>query len=176
MTTSLLTSTGRAWLGFAFWAGLAVTGFLLTFGFEGQIANYRYGPGLWPRALFVGMFIAAAVQLYFSLRSGKPQASAPANETLDAVAVAGLPVRIVVVPLVYMIVLPWIGFFAATPLFLAAVMVAMGERRPLHIALVTLLIFALVVLVFIKLLYVPLPIGNWPGFYEFGNWFITAVR
>lgn len=174
--TSGLTDAGRVWLGFAFWAGLAVTGFLLTFGFEGTIANYRYGPGLWPRALFVLMLLAAVVQLAVSLKSRRPKTVRVPDEALDAVAIAGLPVRIVAAPVVYMIVLPWIGFFAATPLFLAAVMLAMGERRPGRIALVTALIFALVVLVFVKLLYVPLPIGNWPGFYDFGNWFVSAVR
>ncbi|MGD9867688.1 MAG: tripartite tricarboxylate transporter TctB family protein [Hyphomicrobiales bacterium] len=170
------TNAGRAWLGFVFWAGLAVTGFLLTFTFEGQIANYRYGPGMWPRALFAAMLAAAAIQLYFSLRSRKSQGDPATDESLDAIAVAGLPLRIVAVPVVYMIVLPWIGFFAATPLFLAGVMLAMGERRPGRILAVTALIFALIVLVFIKLLYVPLPIGNWPGFYDFGNWFISVVR
>lgn len=179
---ALLTSRGRTWLGYAFWCALAMSGFVLTFGFEGEIANYRYGAGGWPRALFVTMVVAATIQLLVTLRQTARGDAAEADQGDDKnsgdgpVSLGGLPLRTITVPVIYIAFLVPVGFFVATPPFLAGVMIAMGERRPMHIALVTLLIYTLVILVFIKLLYVPLPIGTWPGFYDIGNWFLVAIR
>lgn len=175
---ALLTARGRAWLGYACWCGLAIPGFVLTFGFEGDIANYRYGAGGWPRVLFVAMLFFATIQLLVSLRR-LPESGESAHEEgydFGPPTLAGLPVRTVVLPILYIALLSPVGFFVATPPFLAGVMISMGERRPVHIVVVTALIYALIILVFIKLLYVPLPIGTWPGFYEIGNWMLTTIR
>ena len=184
----LLTPLGRHWLGYAFWCFLSVTGFYMTFTFHGDIANYRYGAGDWPRALFVLMFIFASLQFLISRHHAKAAArTAPVaaeDEEKDEddkqgagyLSLAGLPVRVVIVPVIYVALLVPVGFFVATPPFLAATMVAMGERRPGKILMATLVIYALIILVFIKLLYVPLPVGTWPGFYDIGNWALTTVR
>lgn len=175
-----LTPQGRAWLGYAFWCAFAITGFVLTFGFEGDIANYRYGAGGWPRVLFAGILLFATTQLLVTLHAldgdGDRGNAADGGGDAASVAIGGLPLRIVAVPVIYIALLQPVGFFVATPPFLAAVMISMGERRPLHILLVTALIYALVILVFIKLLYVPLPVGTWPGFYEIGSWLLSTVR
>lgn len=175
-----LTPRGRTWLGYAFWCVLAITGFALTFGFEGDIANYRYGAGGWPRALFAAMLLFATIQLLATLRAlnrdGDGGNAAEGCDDAASVVIGGLPLRTVAVPVIYIALLQPVGFFVATPPFLAAVMMSMGERRPLHILLVTGLIYAIVILVFIKLLYVPLPVGTWPGFYEIGNWLLSAVQ
>ncbi len=155
--------------GLAFWLGFAVLGFALTFGFDGDIANYRYGAGGWPRMLFALMALVAVVQFVVAKRA--PQAA-----VADAAPAAGLPLRLVAMPLIYIALLKPVGFFVMTPLFLAGVMWAMGERRPLPILAATGVIYALVVVVFVKLLYVPLPIGTLPGFYDVGNWLLGAVR
>lgn len=175
---ALLTPRGRTWLGYAFWCALAVSGFALTFGFEGDIANYRYGAGGWPRALFAAMIVVATIQLLVTLRhgAGEPGPASDTDTGEGPIALGGLPLRTVVVPIVYIALLVPVGFFVATPLFLAGVMISMGERRPLQIVLVTALIYALIILVFVKLLYVPLPIGTWPGFYDIGNWVLVTVR
>jgi len=169
----------RIWLGFIFWVGLACTAFALTFGFKGEIANYEYGAAGWPRVLFVGIVIISVVQLFISLRqldrAPKQQDAESSADTAPA-SIAGLPVRTLAVPVIYVTLMPQIGFFVATPFFLASVMLIMGERRYLRIACVTAAIYAFVLLIFVKLLYVPLPIGNWPGFYDFGNWLLVLIR
>jgi hypothetical protein len=39
-----------------------------------------------------------------------------------------------------------------------------------------LIITFLINLIFAKLFYVALPVGNWPGFYDINNWLLTAIR
>lgn len=178
---ALLTPLGRTWLGYAFWCALAGTGFALTFGFEGQIANYRYGPGGWPRVLFAAMIVFATIQLLVTLRQGRRSPAeraeaAGADTGSGPIAVGGLPLRTVAIPILYVSLLVPVGFFVATPPFLAGVMISMGERRPLPILLATAIIYGLVILVFIKLLYVPLPVGTWPGFYDIGSWLLATIR
>ena len=34
----------------------------------------------------------------------------------------------------------------------------------------------MVTVIFTRLLYVGLPTGYWPGFYDFGNWVVVFVR
>jgi hypothetical protein len=169
----------RIWLGFTLWVGLACTAFALTFGFKGEIANYEYGAAGWPRVLFVGIVIISLAQLFISLhrlkRSPEQTDDKAAGDDAPA-SIAGLPVRTIAAPVIYVALMPQVGFFVATPFFLASVMLIMGERRYLRIACVTAAIYAVVLLIFVKLLFVPLPIGNWPGFYDFGNWLLVLIR
>jgi len=51
----------------------------------------------------------------------------------------------------------WVGFIAAGPLTIAGAMVAMGERRPLHVVLTSVLSAGVIWLFFWQLLNVPLP-------------------
>ena len=72
-------------------------------------------------------------------------------------------------PLLYLMLLPRIGYFAATPLFLAAYMLAFRERSLKYMLATTALLYLGSLAVFSKLLFVPLPTGHWPGFYDFSN-------
>lgn len=171
----------RTWLELGFWLTFACAGFALTFGFEGEIANYRYGAEGWPRVLFIGIVAAAAVQAWATFGRLQPEATELNARTDPAADVAttrpaGLPVPTIAVCVAYVALLVPVGFFVATPPFLAGIMLSMGERRLKRIILVTALIYGLIVLVFVRLLYVPLPVGSWPGFYDVGNWLLTAVR
>jgi hypothetical protein len=42
--------------------------------------------------------------------------------------------------------------------------------------LVPVLIYGVITLLFTRVLYVGLPIGYWPGFYDFGNWAVIILR
>jgi hypothetical protein len=55
-------------------------------------------------------------------------------------------------------------------------MYLLGERRAIHLVGTTLLIYFLCILIFTVLLYVPLPVGNWPGFYEINNAFLSLIK
>ena len=41
---------------------------------------------------------------------------------------------------------------------------------------VTATVYGLVLLIFVRLFYVALPVGNWPVFYDINNWIVVAVR
>jgi hypothetical protein len=51
----------------------------------------------------------------------------------------------------------WVGFVAAGPLTIAGVMIAMGERRPVHVIVTSVVAAGVIWLFFWQLLNVPLP-------------------
>ena len=89
------------------------------------------------------------------------------------------PIKLVVafgLPLLFVFLLPRTGFYLTTPFFLLAYLMLLGERRPLVLIGVTLLIYVLINLIFTSLLFVALPTGTWPGFYDFSNWFLATFH
>ena len=72
--------------------------------------------------------------------------------------------------------LPRTGYFATTPLFLIAYMLAFREHSVRHMLLTTALLYVGSLAIFSKLLFVPLPTGNWPGFYDFSNWLLKILN
>lgn len=42
--------------------------------------------------------------------------------------------------------------------------------------LVPLLIYGVITVIFTRVLFLQLPIGYWPGFYDFGNWAVILLR
>ncbi|MDX1766349.1 MAG: hypothetical protein R3313_05370 [Candidatus Saccharimonadales bacterium] len=79
-------------------------------------------------------------------------------------------------PLFFAALMEDMGFYALAPFFIVAVMVFMGERRSNWIAGITALIYGLILLLFVKLLYVGLPTGNLHPFYDFGTWVVTILQ
>jgi hypothetical protein len=148
-----------------------------SFEFSAQSAGtFLWGPAFWPR-LFAGVICFAAVmQFYEALRGTPAKGLMPEHEDeagpTNWVRVAG----IFAVPLIYVFALPRIGFFVATPIFLVAELVMLGERNPRRIAGVTFGVFLAICLVFTTLFYVGLPVGNWPGFYEVNILFVQFLR
>lgn len=80
------------------------------------------------------------------------------------------------VPLAYLFLMPRMGFYVITPLFLIGYMILLGERRFRVLLGTTLLIYGLTILIFTALLFVPLPVGNWPGFYEVNALFVSLFK
>ena len=72
-------------------------------------------------------------------------------------------------PFLYLYLLPRTGYFATTPLFLVAYMLAFREHSLKYMLATAVLLYAGSLAIFSKLLFVPLPTGNWPGFYDFSN-------
>ena len=105
--------------------------------------------------------------------SGAPDAPAAAYSGLDA------RLRIVAtftLPLLYLVALPRTGYFVTTPLFLIAYMLAFRERNLKYMLATTAGLYAGSLAIFSKLLFVPLPTGNWPGFYDFSNWLLEILH
>ena len=79
-------------------------------------------------------------------------------------------------PIFFAALLEDMGFYALAPLFAMGVMYLMGERRIKWMAGVAAGVFGILLLLFVKLLYVGLPTGNVRPFYDFGNWVVTVLQ
>lgn len=79
-------------------------------------------------------------------------------------------------PLLFAALLEDMGFYSVAPVFIIGVMYLFGERRAKPMALVGTLIFSLLMLLFVKILYVGLPVGNIRPFYDIGSWVVTVLQ
>ena len=79
-------------------------------------------------------------------------------------------------PLLYLLLLPRTGYFITTPLFLIAYMVVFREHSVKYMLVTAALLYVGSLAIFSKLLFVPLPTGNWPGFYDFSNWLLEILH
>ncbi len=168
------------------WLAIASAAYALTYEFDEPLDQYLYGATGWPRVLIAAMAIFAAVQATANIikchrRRGTDRVEAPSSHGSSGGAETGTLIIIkrlgtFAAPLVYLFLMPRIGYYIITPIFLAGYMMLLGERRLIHLIGTTLMIFALTMVVFTKLLFVPLPIGNWPGFYEINNLFLSLIK
>jgi len=144
----------------AFWLALAAITFALTFAFADEVGSYRWGAASWPRGVVLAMAVGAVAQFLLRLRARAgsgfdPAASlrllraAGSRENLRLAAALGLP-------LLYVFLLPWTGFYATTPAFLMAYLYCLGERRGRPLIVVPVVVYGLIILVFGSLFYVAL--------------------
>ena len=168
------------------WITIACAAFVLTFKFDEPLMQYRYGATGWPRTLILAMAFFAIIQtlwsIFLSRKRGGPSASGPrVPAAASQESATGLLVRLkhvgtFALPLLYLLLLPRVGFYVSTPLLIAGYMALLGERRWIHLVGTTLLIYALSLIIFTKLLYVPLPVGNWPVFEDINAFFVSIIK
>ena len=83
---------------------------------------------------------------------------------------------ILALPILFAAFLQDFGFYAMAPIFMLGVMYLMGEQRYKHMLLVMAGIFAVLLMMFVSLLYVGLPTGNISPFYEFGTTIVNILQ
>ena len=79
-------------------------------------------------------------------------------------------------PLFFAALLEDMGFYSLAPFFIIGVMFMMGERKAKPMVLVAALVFGLLMLMFVKILYIGLPVGNIHPFYDIGSWVVTVLQ
>ena len=134
----------------------------------------RIGPSAWPKAIIVIMGLLCAYELVKRLVLGagftargllSSPASPAAQKAMPAPPEVGDHAKLaggVALIAAYVVAVPWTGFFATTAVFLAAFPWIGGWRRPVVSAVVGLAgAFALVV-VFMRVAYISLPLGEGP--------------
>lgn len=178
-------STGQ-YFEVAFWLGFAGLAYALSFQFDRQVEMYKFGASGWPRVVILLIVVAVLGQLIQDLRRGDT-VQAPGVTSMGA----GYFSRIIadqgwdfflrmgaalVLPLVYAGLLEYTGYYFTTPFFLAAYLYISGERRVKWLIVAPLLIYVVLTILFTRFLYVGLPVGYWPGFYDFSNWLIVLIR
>ena len=83
---------------------------------------------------------------------------------------------ILALPVFFAAMLQDMGFYALAPFFILGVMFLMGERRIKPMIQIMLLIYAILLGLFVSLLYVGLPTGYIHPFYDFGTWIVTILQ
>lgn len=169
------------WLEFAAWMAIAAFFYGFSFEFADTMGAFQWGAAAWPRGVVLILVVTAVVHLLIRMHALKRAQAITDPQALEeragidpaaALRAAGM----IAIPLLYVVLLPHIGFYIGTPLFLIAYLAYLGERRPVRLIGVPVFIYLLVNLVFTKLFFVALPVGNWPGFYDISNWLLVLIR
>ena len=138
------------------------------------------GPAFWPRAVLVLLMIVCALEMVrvaFFFRAAAPEPSlhsaAPVSEEDEPrflqLLLSGIAITVLYVP-----GMEYLGFFLATIIYLAAFMWIGRYRRPGVIAAASVLGTIAFVYVFMKIVYVSLPLGAGP-FRQFSTWVLTVL-
>ncbi|MDD9878388.1 MAG: tripartite tricarboxylate transporter TctB family protein [Magnetovibrio sp.] len=174
--------TTRQLMETAFWLIFAIGAYILTFNFDEELEIYEFGAAGWPRAMIFAIAFCAIAQLAIEWRRGGEAGGgeeAAAGADGDDAPDAGYRLRatlIIGLPIVYAFLLEPIGFYTVTPVFIAAFVYIGGERNWKRIAAVTVGIYAFLLILFAKILYVGLPAGTMHPFYDFSNWLLVLIR
>lgn len=79
-------------------------------------------------------------------------------------------------PLFFAALLEDFGFYTLAPFFIVGIMYLFGERRPKPMLLIMALIYGLLLMLFVKILFVGLPVGYVRPFYDIGSWIVTVLQ
>ena len=152
------------------WLALAIGAFIVTFEFDGPLPTFEFGAAFWPRAVIAGVIVAAGILLVTSYFAGAGGPEAAIDERMtdalpeDAARLTKKTLAIFAVPLVYVYAIHQVGFLLVTPIFLLGYMYLLGVRRWGTLIAVTVDFYGAVVLIFVKLIFTPLPQGA--GFFH----------
>jgi len=83
---------------------------------------------------------------------------------------------ILALPLFFAVLLEDMGFYSLAPFFILGVMYLFHESRPKPMIAIMALIYGLIMLLFVKVLFVGLPLGNIHPFYDIGSWVVTVLQ
>jgi len=120
----------------------------------------QMGPAFWPRFLLGALILLSGiVSVGMIRRIAKEKAWGESLTTMDRgkfrfFAAIGLSIA-------YLFLLPVMGFIAITPLFLIGFMLLLGEKSKGWILGVSIGMTVIIVVLFTKAMYVPLPRGVW---------------
>ena len=135
------------------------------------------GPDFWPKAILILLMLACGWELAARLvsRPAAPRAVAPTHS--EAAAETRYPRLLAggaLATLGYVLVLPQAGFFVSTALYLALFML-IGRYRRLGVIAATSLVGSLAfVFVFMRIVYVSLPLGAGP-FQQLSLWILAML-
>ena len=175
----------------AIWIAVLAWVFWQTQRFDREIAQYAFGAAGWPRALCIAAALGATGQLIYriaEIRRGHaagPESTVPETAAPEPAAPEGqrpglwqrakhLPIFIF--PLIYLYLVPSVGFYVATPFFILGLLLILEVRSLRALLGVTCVIYGLVLLLFTRFFYVALPVGRIEAFYDINNAIIGIAR
>jgi putative tricarboxylic transport membrane protein len=134
----------------------------VTGSFEGRtvLQNAQMGPAFWPRFILICLMILSVVVSVGAIRRlGREKAWGESLMTMDRGKVRFFSAIGLIV--VYLFLLEVTGFVITTPVFMIAFMLLLGEKSKGWIIGVSLAMTGIIVVLFTKAMYVPLPRGVW---------------
>ena len=135
---------------------LAIVLFWHTRGLDDVAQTGQLGPGFWPRLVLIGLGAASLAKLVLDVRSVRRAV----DVTVERPAISPpLLVAGIATIVLYVVAAPLLGFALATMLFVAAFMALAGARSAAAIVATSVLSTVVILYVFIKVVYLPLPKG-----------------
>ena len=156
-----------------FWLLISVIFFVVSFSFNQPIEIYKFGATGWPRVILFLMALFCLGNFYYAYSNGSKaqEGRVGAKENDEPIEYTSIGQyfktgMVLMLPLVYALSLKPVGFYSGTPIFIALIMIAWGERRVRFILINTILIYAILIVLFMLVLNAPLPQGNMSPFYD----------
>ena len=172
--------TAGQWFEVGIWLAIAGLAYFFSFGFDREVEGYRFGASGWPRTIILFIAMGAIGQFVQDIvQSQKKTLYDPGYFKQFAEHGPRFFIRMgatLALPLGYAALLQGMGYYFLTPFFLSGYLYLTGERKPSRLIGVPLLIYGVITIIFTRFFYVGLPTGYWPGFYDFGNWFVVLLR
>ena len=139
----------------------------------------QLGPDFWPRAVLVLLALVCVFEIARVLLSGKapeavPEPQKAAEEEEEGPRYPGLLAAGIVLTALYVPGMEVLGFFLATVLYLAGFMLVGRYRRPGVIVASSVIGSLAFVFVFMKIVYVSLPLGVGP-FLGLSTWLMAML-
>ena len=158
----------------AVWLSIAVIVFGFSFEFNQPLEIYSVGATGWPRGGLGLMLLVTVGNFYYQYKHGSAIQTgrvgiADEDETgsYDNISAIVKVLAVLGTPFLFALSLKPVGFYFATPFFIALIIVIFGERRWKWILGITALLYALLLGLFMVVLNAPLPQGNVSPFYDY---------
>jgi putative tricarboxylic transport membrane protein len=119
--------------------------------------EWQMEAGLYPRAIAVLIFVLSA----FLFIKPQDETKKSFKGMLSEAAANWKIIAVLALTIAFIASIEVLGFFVALPIYLVAVMLLMGLRSAKTIALSTVIITAIIYLVFVVLLSIRIPIAFW---------------
>ncbi|MEM9044607.1 MAG: tripartite tricarboxylate transporter TctB family protein [Pseudomonadota bacterium] len=151
-----------------------------SFEFDRPIEIYLFGATAWPRWVIFLLLLATLGNFYYqykngsSVQGGRVGMSDGGDDGVDLSdrrAVTNI-VAVLFTPFIFALLLKPVGIYFSAPFFIAAIMWLFGERRWKAILIVTAVIYAIFLGLFLVILNAPLPQGNMSPFYDYSAWIL----
>ena len=158
----------------AVWVSLVILLFAFSFEFDKEIEIYKFGAAGWPRAVLGMLLLVLVGNIFHQMRHGDivqaGRVGVSEDEMSNVDRTLGSMITLILfllAPLLYAWSLKPIGFYSATPFFIASIICLLGEFRVRRVLSITALIYGLLILLFLLILNAPLPQGTVSPFYDF---------
>ncbi len=145
-----------------------------TFDFDDPLPVYEWGPAHWPRVVLFGMFAACLWLLFVeSRKKEESEEDTPTSKIKIDLSTRVHMVLIFGLPVLYSFLIHRMGFLLITPFFLGLYMWVVGVKKIRTLIIMTVGIYAAILIIFVKLIFTYLPPGA--GFFNTINGYILRV-